>query len=138
MTSKEQTTEKTNDPGRTTAEWVSLGVSLLIVLALAGLVTYDYFATGNEPPTIEVTPQLEQVRQEGDAFYLPVEVANTGDQTAQDVSVEVALQAGEGDPESAQFTVAFLPGGGTEEAVVVFREDPSRGEISSSISFVRP
>ena len=51
--------------GRTTAEWVSLFVSVAIVLALVGGLIYQIFARGSRPPIIEVKPLMEEVRQEG-------------------------------------------------------------------------
>ncbi len=51
-------------------------------MALAGLILFDYFMRGSDPPIIEVSPVLGEIRQEGDSFYLPVDVVNKGAETA--------------------------------------------------------
>ncbi|HTE20375.1 MAG TPA: hypothetical protein VK689_18580, partial [Armatimonadota bacterium] len=63
-------------PARTLAEWVSLGISILLIVALAGYLLRAA-ARGDDPyvPT-EVRPLLDQARQVGGAFILPVEIAN--------------------------------------------------------------
>ena len=123
---------------RTLAEWVTLGISLTIVLSLVGLITYEYFGRGNRPAVIEVRPWLESLRQEAGAYYLPVEITNEGDQTAAGVWVELTLTAADDSQESARIHVEFLAGGATEEGVVVFRQNPAEGRLAHTISFLKP
>lgn len=123
---------------RTLAEWVTLGISLTIMLALVGLITYEYFGRGNRPAVIEVRPQLDELRQEAGAYYLPVEVTNEGDQTAASVWVELTLVAPDNGQESARLHVEFLAGGATEEGVVVFRQNPAEGRLEDRVSFLKP
>ena len=126
------------DPGRSTAEWVTLGISVAIVLGVVLLVIYTSLKGEDEPATIEVQPQLEQVRQVQDAYYLPVTITNRGDRTAEDIQVHLSLTGGTGEPPSTQFTIRFLAAGERAEAVVVFREDPSQGTLTTTISFIEP
>ena len=123
---------------RTLAEWVTLSISLTIVLLLVGLITYEYFGRGNRPAVIEVRPRLESVRQAAGAYYLPVEITDQGDQTAGGLWVEVTLDSGEDGRESARLHVEFLDGGITEEGVVVFRQNPAEGRLVHTVSFLKP
>lgn len=123
---------------RTTAEWVSLLISVAIVLVLVGGLVYQIFARGNEPPTIEVVPLMEEVRQEGESYYLPLDITNNGDKTAENIEVMLSLDTGEGDPETMQFQVQFLDGGETENQTVIFQNDPSEGELTHTASFHLP
>ena len=123
---------------RTTAEWVSLFISVAIVLALVGGLFYQVFAGGNRPPSIEVKPLMEEVRQEGDSYYLSLDITNNGDRTAENVEVMLSLDMGEGDPETMQFQVQFLDGGETENQTVIFRNDPTKGELTHTASFHVP
>jgi uncharacterized protein (TIGR02588 family) len=136
--SDERGTQPARDRDRSTAEWVTLGVSIVILAAIVGLVVYVYLSGGDEPATIAVRPLLEEVRHDGDTYYLPVEVANNGDRTAEDVQVQVTLTAGEGEPASATFTLRFLAGGEQQRGVVAFRRDPAAGELRLSVSFIEP
>jgi uncharacterized protein (TIGR02588 family) len=123
---------------RTAAEWITLGVSVLIVLALAGLVIYQELARGTEPPVIEVMPRLGETRHEGDAYYVPIDVTNKGETTAEDIEVQLSLEAGEGQPEVAAFTLKFLAGAETESQTVVFQNDPSKGKLTHVVAFSVP
>ena len=123
---------------RTGAEWVTLGASVLIVLALAGLVLYQQFTQGTKPPTIQIEPKLNEMRQEGDAYYLPVEVTNTGEKTAESIEVQFSLDPGEGEPEAAAFSVQFLAGGESENQTIVFQSDPSKGKLTHVVAFSVP
>jgi uncharacterized protein (TIGR02588 family) len=131
--------DRRQDRGRSIAEWVSVGISLAIVLALAGLVVYQYLVGGTRPPLVVVTPQLDAIRREADAYYLPVEVVNRGDKTAEDVRVLLSLSSDQGARQSAELGVDFLAGGETARWTVVFREDPSRGRLTvDMLSFLEP
>ncbi|HEX8599466.1 MAG TPA: hypothetical protein VF952_13225 [Chloroflexia bacterium] len=123
---------------RTTAEWVSLLVSLAIVLALVGGLIYQVFARGSRPPIIEVKPLMEEVRQEGDSYYLSLDITNNGDRTAENVEVMLSLDTGQGDPETMQFQVQFLDGGETENQTVIFQNNPAEGELTHTASFHVP
>jgi uncharacterized protein (TIGR02588 family) len=122
------------------AEWVSFGISLAILLILVGLLGYEHFTRGNRPPVIEATPVLEDVRQEGTFYYLPVDVANRGDMTAEDVQVQVKLKPGpDQEAETAEFAVMFLAGGETAHGTAVMQHDPAQGELSVAVlSFITP
>ena len=123
---------------RTGAEWITLGISVFIVLALAGLVIYQEVARGTEPPVIEVQPKLEQLRQEGGAYYVPIDIANKGEVTAEDIEVQVSLEIEGEEPETIAFTVKFLAGGETGEQTVVFQNDPAEGELTHLVAFTTP
>jgi uncharacterized protein (TIGR02588 family) len=88
---------------------------------------------------LEVTPRLDAVWREAVFSYLPVEVANLGDLTAEDILVRLLLASDDGEQESAEFTIRFLAGGASEEGVVVFRGDPVRGRLTiEGLSYVKP
>ncbi|MGQ0601559.1 MAG: hypothetical protein ACT4QE_07675 [Anaerolineales bacterium] len=92
---------------------------------------------GTRPPVIQVRPQLDAVRRADDAYYLPVTVSNTGDQTAEQILIQFSL-ATDTQPESNEFTVNFLAGGESERATVVFRNDPAAAELTTTFSFLEP
>jgi len=132
-----QQTKGSRGAGRTIAEWTSLGISVAILLAVIVLLSYEYFASSARQPVIEAQPQLGEVRQAGDAYYLPVDLTNRGERTAENVRVEVSLSPGQG--ESSQFELRFLAGGATERGIVIFREDPSEGNVTvDTVSFRKP
>jgi uncharacterized protein (TIGR02588 family) len=124
--------------GRSAAEWTTLAVSIAVLVTLVGLVTYLYVAGGGEPAVIEVHPRLDAVRREQDAYYLPVQVINRGDRTAEDVRVALTRFDDAGPQESGEVAFRFLAGGETGHATIVFRGDPTRGTLGSVVSYLDP
>lgn len=120
--------------GRSIAEWTTLGISIVIVLVVVGVITSLYAGGDAQPPVISVEPRLGAVRQDTGGYYLPVDVTNTGDQTAQDVQIEGELDAGSGAPEMAEFTITFLAGGEQVQATLVFQSDPEQGQLTTRVT----
>jgi uncharacterized protein (TIGR02588 family) len=123
---------------RTTAEWVTLGVSLVVLLGLVGLVVFVSLTRGDKPSTIKIEPVLNEVRQSEDAYYLPINITNDGDMAVGDVEVELSLASEGSEPETIAFTVLFLAGGETSQEIVAFSTDPSKGELSQVVGFHEP
>jgi uncharacterized protein (TIGR02588 family) len=116
--------------GRTVAEWTTLSISIILILGLVALVTYVSISGGDEPPIVEARPQDQEIRHEGETYYLPVAVTNRGGRTAEEVLIMADLVTGEEPPETAEFVIDFLAGGETIEGTVVFATDPSVGELT--------
>ena len=114
-------------------EWLVFGVGLLLVVSTLSYLVYDGATAADTPPDVEV--RLGEPRPGGAGFLVPVTVVNRGGQTAEGVSVEVVLEAGGAfEPERGEFTVAFLPRGGTREGWVSFRSDPRAGRLAARAS----
>ena len=127
------------DRERSIAEWVTLGISIAVVLAVVGLISLFSLRGGNAPPAIAVEPRMDALRHDEGGFYLPVVVRNEGDRTAEDVVVSAELDAGEHPTETADFTITFLAGGDEVEGTFVFRSDPARGDLTVRVvSFLEP
>ena len=124
---------------RSGAEWTTLGISIILILALLALVTYVSIGGGDEPPIVEARPLDQEIRHEGESYYLPVAVTNRGGRTAEEVVVQAELAGNDGSSEASEFTLDFLAGGETREGTVVFATDPSAGELTIDIaSFQSP
>lgn len=129
-----QQTEKTNDKGRSVAEWTTFAISLTILICVVGLITWLSFRGDARPPIITVEAQIEQVRQEESGYYVPVLIRNEGDGTAEDAVIQGELDTGEGQPETVDLTITFLAGGEEVEGTLVFREDPAQGELTTGVA----
>ena len=124
---------------RSLAQWITVGLSTLIVLSLVGLLLYQAVAGGSQPPAIEVKFQHESLRQAGALYYLPVEVTNQGDQTAQDVRVRLSYMSDQGQPELAEVMTDFLAGGATDHHTVALSREPSGANLKvDSVTFREP
>jgi uncharacterized protein (TIGR02588 family) len=124
---------------RSSAEWVTLAVSSLIVLGLIAVTTYFYLTASDAPVAVQVEPRMAETYRVGDRFYLPISVRNRGGQTGTDVRVRVSLTGSDGRQESAEVLVNFLAGGGTSKAVVSFGSDPRQGQLEAGVtSYLEP
>jgi len=128
---------KRRPPARELPELVTLILSLAVVLVLIGGVVYVQVAGGDQPPAIEAEALLDEVRVEGERFYLPIEISNSGDQAAEAVRIVVVERVGEREIEH-EILIDYLAGHGTAEAIAVLSEDPRRAEVRVEVrSFQR-
>lgn len=111
---------------RTTAEWVSLVVSLLLLAVVVGIVVKLWVGETDEPPRFKI--ETGAARNEAGLVYLPFTLTNDGDQTAAEVTVEGKLVAG-GTEEISSTTFDFIPGHARQEGVLVFSADPASAEV---------
>jgi uncharacterized protein (TIGR02588 family) len=127
------------DDARAVPERITLTVSVGIILLVMALVTYTHLMAGDAPVAVEVTPQFEQLREQNGSYHLPIAIKNAGDQTAEDLRVELSVSLEGGDGESAEVTIQFLSGGEVANAVVVFRQVPTTDNFTARvISYLQP
>lgn len=132
-----QKAEETTSPaprGRSVAEWTTLTISVLVILALVGLVAYVSVNDGNRPPRIEATAETGEMLHEGALYSLPVTVTNRGDETAQEVRIVAEVTTGASEPETAEFTIEVLAGGETTRGTVVFTADPATNPLTVAVN----
>lgn len=124
---------------RTIAERITFVLSLVILIVVFGVAGWVSITSNKDSPLIVVETRLEETRQSGARFYVPITITNEGGLTAQDVVVTGELDTGEGQPESGEVTITFLSGGESEEAELVFTADPNEGDLTvGPTSFVYP
>ena len=120
--------------GRSAAEWTTLAISIFLILGLLALVTYVSMTGSNEPPIVEARPLDQEIRHEGESYYLPVSVTNRGGRTAEEVVVHAELTGSDRSAEESEFTLDFLAGGETREGTVIFTTDPLSGELTVDVA----
>jgi uncharacterized protein (TIGR02588 family) len=105
-------------------EWTVLGVSGALVLACAGVLAWEAARAGDGPPAVRVA--VGEPRPLGSGWGVPVIAVNEGDETAENVVVEVRLGEGGGAP-SAEVEVPYLPKGSRRSGWAVFPAPPPPG-----------
>jgi uncharacterized protein (TIGR02588 family) len=126
--------EESGQRGRSAAEWTTLAISIILILGLLALVTYVSMTGSNEPPIVEARPLDQEIRHEGESYYLPVSVTNRGGRTAEEVVIQAELAGSDGSSEASEFTLDFLAGGETREGTAVFATDPLAGELTIDVA----
>ena len=124
-------------PDKNPLEWTVFGIGLVLVLATLGYLVQESVTTQPGPP--DVVARMGAPVPSRNGYLVPVEVANVGRATAEDVLIPVVLDLGNGTQEQAELTIAFLPRDSRREGWISFRNDPRRGRLSlGAIAFEVP
>jgi uncharacterized protein (TIGR02588 family) len=129
-----KTEKKESGAPKSTAEWISLAVSLLILLGFVGAIVWLWINQPAGPPQFNV--QRGVVRNESGLFHLPVTVTNIGGLAVGEVRVEAKLN-NQGREETTVTTIDFLPVRGQEEVVLIFGSEPSAAVVQV-VSYRQP
>jgi uncharacterized protein (TIGR02588 family) len=107
---------------RNIVEWAVLVVSVVaIALLVAALVLTGL--SENSPADPQVELKLNEARMGQLGWMLPATVRNEGDMTAEAVVIEATATV-DGEEESSEIEVAFLPAGSEEDVVFAFSAEP--------------
>lgn len=102
-------------------EWTVFGVSALLVLGTLAFLVRDA-SKARTPPDLVV--ELGEAVPGAAGHRVPLEIINRGGETAEDVHVEVVMESGAGEKETADVAIEFLPRGSSRKAWVTFKGDP--------------
>lgn len=112
-------------------EWSVFAFSCVQVAGVLGYLIYAASTLGNSPANIEI--KVGASSSHGEYFRVPLEIENTGDHTAEGVTMEIALEAGGKEIEKNEFEISFLPRGSKREAEVTFKQNPRQGKIRARV-----
>lgn len=101
---------------RTLAEWVSLGVALLLLTGVIGAVIVLWVTSSDRPVRLKVA--VGAARYEDGQYYVPFSVINDSSKTVAQVAVEGSLK--EGKEETAATTFNFIPARSKTQGVLIF------------------
>jgi len=117
---------------RSPAEWTTFGIATVIVVAIAGLVAWDWLTAENQPPILTVR-QTGSVRTVDGQFYIPFTVTNSGGETAESVQVVADLQLN-GKEETGEQQIDFLSAGETAAGAFIFSQNPQQGKVTLRVA----
>ena len=104
-------------------EWSVFYIGLVVVLGLLGYLTYLSFAFNPSPPDIAVAYRHEPSSNAPYRFH--IKLKNEGNETAEEVQIELmALKNGEV-VENALLDIPFLPRQSAREGWVILTQDPA-------------
>lgn len=115
---------KQTDP-KNWLEWCVFAVSCVLVLGtVAALVAQWWNAGTRQPPRITLTLGAST---SGPGYYaMQVQAMNRGEETAEDVLIQVTLERHDGGREQSQLRIQYLPRGARREGWVTFESDPAQ------------
>lgn len=125
-------TQTEQKPKRSIAEWVTFGISSLILVIIVSLVGYTWLNEKNQPPILSVTKK-EIIREINGQFYVSFEVVNSGGDTAESVQIMAELLINGKITETGEQQIDFLSSGESEEGAFIFSQNPRQGELNMRV-----
>jgi uncharacterized protein (TIGR02588 family) len=119
------------------AEWISLGVSALLLLGLAGYLLFQASQPRAPYITVEARPMLSDVRQEAGRYILPVAITNQGRRTLRELQVEVSYQSAGGRRETREVQIDYLGQQSRQEVYLYFDRDPRELQVQCAPLYYR-
>lgn len=118
---------------RSFAEWTTFTIAALLVLAVAGLVVYDWVSSPATPPVIELR-QSGPARAEGSQFYVPFTVINSGGSPAETIQLIAELELAGELVEDGEQQIDVLARDETRQGAFVFSRDPGQGQLTLRVA----
>ena len=119
-------------------EWTVFAISLVLVLSIVAYLGYQVYT--EEPGTPDLVVEYYHDPSEHAPQRYRVVVHNRGDETAEEVLVELALERGDEELETAELAIAFAPKESKREGWVGFREEIRQGDtlVARVMSYKKP
>jgi uncharacterized protein (TIGR02588 family) len=128
--------QETVSTARSLAEWITFAIASLVLIALIGLVVYDWVVNQDRPPAFQVEV-TESARITNGRYYVPFMITNTGGRIARTVQVTAELHiAGELD-ETGEQQIDFLSGQERKGGSFIFTHNPQEGELVLRVASYR-
>jgi uncharacterized protein (TIGR02588 family) len=123
-------------PLRSPAEWITFGISLVILASLISAIGYTWIERNRQEqdPVLSVISNKNSIREVNGQFYIPFEVTNDGAETAESVQVLAELEIKGKVVESGEQQVDFLSKGEREEGAFIFSRNPRSGKLTIRIA----
>jgi uncharacterized protein (TIGR02588 family) len=124
-------------PVKNFLEWSVFAASALLVAATIGYLAWSAVTHDSGEPDLRVT--TGRVLARGGVYVVPIVVRNLGNETAEQVRVEVTLRRGETEVERAQLDLMFVPRSSKRDGWVTFMKDPRGLTIDArAVGYERP
>lgn len=123
-------TDKAENEKAAGIEWIIAGIAALLVVAVFGFFVFEALTSIGGKPAIALKPA--ETREVGGAHYVEVEVENTGDEAAADVTI--AGTAGEGpEAQTAEAMLDYAPAHSKEAVTLVFTRPVEPGSLQLQV-----
>lgn len=136
MTRPTSTKARAQHAVRTRPEWVTFGISALILAVVVGLLVVRAFHA--EAAAAPIADRPGAVKEISGQYFVPVEIVNRGDLGAAQVQVVAELTI-DGNTTSSDQVIDFLGGEETQGLTFIFADDPAEGDLNITVAgFAEP
>lgn len=111
-------------------EWTITIISGILVVFTFGFLVYQMINEEQTPPDIVVV--LGEVSEKDGAFSVPIKATNAGNETAENVLIEIVLK-GEPQEEKSQMNFAYLPRKSSANGWVIFSRKPELKDLETRV-----
>ncbi len=130
--SEDNDAKKQQRSKRTLAEWITFGAATSVLAGIIGLVIYTGVSSKQQPPILNVI-QKETIREVSGKYYVPFEVVNSGDETAESVQILAELRSNNLE-ETGEQQIDFLSSQEKQEGAFIFSSDPRQGQLTIRVA----
>lgn len=135
---KKQSNRAGDDDDKNALEWSVFGISLVLVL---GIMAYlGYMAYTQKPSSPDLAVEYFHDPSANAPHRYRLAVYNRGGETAEEVQVELTIENGGEEVESAELSIAFSPKKSKREGWVNFKKAPGSTDtlVARVVSYKRP
>ncbi|AKD05178.1 hypothetical protein POKO110462_22215 [Pontibacter korlensis] len=127
-----------NEDVKNWLEWTVFCVSLLLLLAIVGYLSYQVYTHKESPPDIYVEAWPSPSPNSPHRYHVLVQ--NKGGTTAEEVKVEVILRRDNQSVEASELQITFSPTLSKREGWVTFVNDPAKADtvVTRVVSYKKP
>ncbi|MFD2247344.1 hypothetical protein [Pontibacter ruber] len=126
------------DDSKNPLEWTVFAVSLLLIVSILGYLGHQAYTYVPTSPDIQVKYRPDPSVQAPYRYH--VSIINLGNQTAEEVLVELALKRGSDELETAELQIPFAPKESEREGWVTFKTNPATADTVAArvMSYKKP
>lgn len=119
-------------------EWMVFAVSLLMVVGILGYLVYQVAVYEEGSPDLAITYVHDPAPHAPYRYFLRIK--NDGQETAEEVQIEMVLERDGEELEVSALTLPYLPKESAREGWVVFSKDPAAADTvyARVISYKKP
>lgn len=123
---------------KNTLEWSVFTISLLSVISLLAFLTYQTITYNPSSPDLVVEYKHDPSQNAPHRYHITIR--NKGQETAEEVQIELILEKNGRELEKATMQIPFAPQESKREGWVSFSKDPAKADTlySRVVSYKRP
>jgi uncharacterized protein (TIGR02588 family) len=112
-------------------EWLALGVSAIVLVALVGFLVYDGTTDTGRPPSPAVELRTGEAYTIDHGWIVPATIRNDGEVAAEGLVLRASATVG-GTDEESELSIDYLPAGTEVDVSFGFSSEPD-GEVSVQV-----
>jgi uncharacterized protein (TIGR02588 family) len=115
-------------PARKLAEWITLAVSTVTILALVAYLLFEFAAPASPFVELVATPLFSDAQKVGESFVLPIDIENRGRRTVALATFRITIAGANGE-EYEHIELQYLARTSKQRIYKYLAREPKRGNV---------